>query len=426
MARNHPVTDEIPNDATRIIRHNINFSDSPTSATSQEKVISNPDITENKILTAEDIQRKFISKKGEGNAGEYTQLIRSAIAEHRQQKTKKYRIGLWAVTLLLIVSVGLIAYQQIIISNAKALALDMFYDMKEIEISLGEVEYKIENEFQKIKQQEVKDLLQIAAQTKREKLQEMQAKYRGYLDKVETTQFKKTNPFARSKNYEEKLILTVARKFGESELEIPKDFSNEVRKYIRYWKSTPRIKRAMQRLEKRKYTPIIINALKKQNLPPQFLYLVLQESNFLNNAVGPETRHGIAKGAWQFLPGTAAEFGLKPGPLSNTVEFDSKDERFNFKKASLAGAKYLKHIYSTEAQASGLLVLAGYNYGHNRVKGMIRKMPKNPRERNFWKFIQKYEIPQETYDYVFYIFAAAVIGEDPRYFGFKFSPPFVL
>ncbi len=107
-------------------------------------------------------------------------------------------------------------------------------------------------------------------------------------------------------------------------------------------------------------------------------------------------------------------------------EFDAIDERFNFKMASRAGAKYLKHIYSTEAQASGLLVLAGYNYGHNRVKGMIRKMPKNPRERNFWKFIKKYEIPQETYDYVFYIFAAAVIGEDPKYFGFEFNSPIII
>jgi membrane-bound lytic murein transglycosylase D len=39
------------------------------------------------------------------------------------------------------------------------------------------------------------------------------------------------------------------------------------------------------------------------------------------------------------------------------------------------------------------------------------------------KFIQKYQIPKETYDYVFYIFSAAVIGEDPAYFGFKFKSP---
>jgi hypothetical protein len=54
---------------------------------------------------------------------------------------------------------------------------------------------------------------------------------------------------------------------------------------------------------------------------------------------------------------------------------------------------------------------------------MIAEMPDNPRERNFWKFIQRFQLPKETYDYVFYIFAAAVIGEDPKHFGFTFNPP---
>lgn len=33
------------------------------------------------------------------------------------------------------------------------------------------------------------------------------------------------------------------------------------------------------------------------------------------------------------------------------------------------------------------------------------------------------KIPQQTYDYVFYIVSAAVIGENPRLFGFKFDNP---
>ena len=32
-------------------------------------------------------------------------------------------------------------------------------------------------------------------------------------------------------------------------------------------------------------------------------------------------------------------------------------------------------------------------------------------------------IPQQTYDYVFMIFAAAVIGENPALFGFSFGDP---
>jgi membrane-bound lytic murein transglycosylase D len=33
------------------------------------------------------------------------------------------------------------------------------------------------------------------------------------------------------------------------------------------------------------------------------------------------------------------------------------------------------------------------------------------------------QIPQETYDYVFSIVSAAVIGENPRLFGFDFDNP---
>jgi hypothetical protein len=32
-------------------------------------------------------------------------------------------------------------------------------------------------------------------------------------------------------------------------------------------------------------------------------------------------------------------------------------------------------------------------------------------------------VPKETYDYVFYIVSAAVIGENPRLFGFAFDNP---
>jgi hypothetical protein len=50
-------------------------------------------------------------------------------------------------------------------------------------------------------------------------------------------------------------------------------------------------------------------------------------------------------------------------------------------------------------------------------------MPQNPRERNFWRLLSMKEIPQETHDYVFYIFSAAVICENPGLFGFDFTCP---
>lgn len=128
---------------------------------------------------------------------------------------------------------------------------------------------------------------------------------------------------------------------------------------------------------------------------------------------------------WQFIPETAIKYGLRVGPLVDLSRPDLKDERHNFEKATNAAVRYLKFIYSTDAQASGLLVMSSYNWGEEKVVKLIRSMPANPKERNFWRLLTSYrdKIPQETYDYVFYIVSAAVIGENPRFFGFKFDNP---
>ena len=66
-----------------------------------------------------------------------------------------------------------------------------------------------------------------------------------------------------------------------------------------------------------------------------------------------------------------------------------------------------------------------YNWGEGRVLTFVRSMPANRRERNFRQLLARYrdKIPQETYDYLFYIVSAAVIGENPRLSGFDFDDP---
>ena len=126
------------------------------------------------------------------------------------------------------------------------------------------------------------------------------------------------------------------------------------------------------------------------------------------------------------MPGTAVQYGLKTGPLIRIARPDPRDERQDVAKSTSAAARYISDMYNTEAQASGLLVIAGYNWGHNVVRGLIREMPENPRDRNFWKFLTQYrdKFPKQTYDYVFYIFSAAVIGENPKLWGFNMEKPF--
>jgi membrane-bound lytic murein transglycosylase D len=398
-----------------------------------------PETSAPQHLSKEAIQARLLSKQEVEGSGDYTRMVRKIIHEDRSIRGKKYQKVIWMLGVFLLVAAGLAGYQYMALSNARTLAIDMFYDIKTLEVSLAQSEMTIdkssdvldqminvlakekhwaEQDLIRAEQEKIKAERQRVAEEKL-KLKSMKDKYQQYVKEATTFRFR----FPTNARYEEELITKVAREFGESELELPDGFVDEVRKYIQYWQSSSRMPQAMARLEKNNYAPDIIAALEKEDLPLQFMYLPLQESNYNTMAIGPETRYGVAKGAWQFLASTGQEYGLAAGPLANAREFDAQDARFDFRKATKAGAKYLKYIFSTEAQASGLLVMAGYNYGHNRVKSMIRKMPDNPRDKNFWKFIQQYKIPKETYDYVFYIFAAAVIGEDPKHFGFNFDSP---
>lgn len=289
------------------------------------------------------------------------------------------------------------------------LAKDIFYEMKELELTLASLERAVQ------KTGEAEALAEINRQKTRRK--ELARKYDRFVDEARLTQ----TEFAE----EERLILRIARQLGECEVDMPPEFAREVRNYVARWRSTDRLRNALERAAENDYTARIFEALLANDLPPHFFYIALQESNFDPSSCGPVTRHGIAKGMWQFIPTTAEQYGLRIGPLVNYRRHDPRDERHDFEKSTQAAAKYLRTIYDTEAKASGLLVIASYNWGENNVRELIQKMPDNPRERNFWHLLQNHRaaIPQETYDYVFYIISAAVIGENPRLFGFEFDNP---
>lgn len=397
-----------------------------------------------KNLSEENLKIRLLAKTETKDAGEYTRMVRKIIHEDRATQSKSYKQLISGLGFLFLLSAGWMIYQQMAFTNARALAIDMFYDIKTLEVGLSQAEIRLEESaeaidltmqaimHEKLELEREKEKIRIVQERiaaekiriaqQRQQLNHMKAKYQQYVDEMKSLRLK----FPTDSQYEEELISRVARGFGESELELPEGFINEVKSYIERWQKSARMKRAMKHLSDNHYAYIIIDALEKEGLPIYLLYLPLQESNYDTHAIGPETRHGIAKGAWQFLATTGQEYGLSPGPLIDTREYDEQDERFDFNLATQAGARYLKYIYGTQAQASGLLVIASYNYGHNRVRNMISKMPDNPRDKNFWKFIQHYEIPKETYDYVFLIFSAAVIGEDPQYFGFDFKSPLTL
>ena len=351
-------------------------------------------------------QRYFKSEDDE-SAGSRTVMIRKAFqkVQQRQRRTQRLTIAAVAMLALLAAAYALYAHRQMGRQNSQA--QEIFYSMKKQDVLFAEIEQKLAQAGSTPGQQ------QIAAYMAER--QRMLNDYDRYVASL----------YDRRLNEKERLILRVTRLFGECDVAAPPEYVGEVMRYIEKWQSTGRFVNALKRAQDAGYPPAIAAAFKAQNLPAQYFYLAMQESSFDPNAIGPPTRWGIAKGMWQFIPETGQRYGLKIGPLASQGVADQFDDRFNWEKATPAAARYIKDIYSTDAQASGLLVMASYNWGEYRVIDLLRQMPADPRQRNFWKLLSLYRqrLPLQTYEYVFNIVAAAVIGENPRLFGFPFDNP---
>ena len=338
------------------------------------------------------------------DAGEQTMMIRRAFNRAHKTRSKKYKYLIGLAVLLLFVACGIIIYQKNKLDKMRTTAQNIFYLMKEQDVQIAKLEDVV---LLNANPAQIAEL-----QAKRNKSEGMEKEY----DK-----FVKELGVYTKLSEEDRIILKIARVFGECELAMPKDFVNEVKRYISIWKSTDRLQTSLRRAEEKGYTTLITQMLKENNLPYQYLFLAMQESNFDERAVGPPTRFGHAKGMWQFISLTANDYGLRIGPKFDKPEYDRLDERFDYLKATRAAVRYLKDLNSTDAQASGLMAMASYNWGDGNVRKMIGRMPENPRDRNFWKLLAQKNIPQETYDYVFLIFSAAVICENPQLFGFNLA-----
>jgi pSer/pThr/pTyr-binding forkhead associated (FHA) protein len=352
-------------------------------------------------------QRYFGSKDDDESVGGRTLMIRKAFHKVQQQQRRRQRLAIGAVVLIALCAGGYAVYAHRLISRQTDQAQVIFYSMKAQDVVNAELEQKLAESGNTSGQQQIAAYM---AERRR-----MQSNYESYVAGL----------YDRKLNEKEKLILRVTRLFGECDVAAPPDYVGEVMRYIAKWQQTGRFERAVKRAQGAGYPPRIAEAFIAQNLPPQYFYLAMQESDFDPYRSGPATRWGYAKGMWQFIPETGLRFGLKSGPLVSQPVVDLADERLNWEKATPAAAKYIKDIYSTDAQASGLLVMASYNWGEFRVIDLLRKMPADPRQRNFWKLLAQYKerLPLQTYEYVFYIVSAAVIGENPRLFGFQFDNP---
>ncbi|MBT4523030.1 MAG: transglycosylase SLT domain-containing protein [Halieaceae bacterium] len=358
-------------------------------------------------LSEKEIAERYFSNRTDDDVGSRTLMVRDAFLRIEKKQKRRYRGIIAVFAIALIASLGVGWYQYQVLQKTRELATNIFYSMKAVEVQVAQIENKV--------RESSDEGLVDEANNRRQEVRALEDQYDQFLEELEV--------MGPDLSQEDRVILRVARMFGECELTMPAEFTAEVKKYIHKWRLSSRLRWSLERLHEQNLTEVVVEAMLANNLPPQFLYVALQESGFKNDTVGPKTRYGIAKGMWQFIPSTARRYGLRTGPLVELPVTDPIDDRHKPEQAAWAAARYLRDIYSKEAQASGLLVMASYNWGPNNIRKRIRDMPDNPRERNFWELLKQNDIPRETYDYVFYIVSAIVIGEDPALFGFKFDNP---
>ena len=158
-----------------------------------------------------------------------------------------------------------------------------------------------------------------------------------------------------------------------------------------YWHSATilAIKRAAR------WFPVIEPILKQNNIPDDFKYLAVVESN-LENVVSPAG----ATGYWQFIKSAAKQYGLEVT--------DEVDERYDVVKSTVAACKYLNTAY--QMFGNWTMAASSYNAG---ISG-IDKWSGLQKTTNYWNLV----LGSETSRYVSRIIAMKLIMENPSAYGY--------
>jgi len=145
-----------------------------------------------------------------------------------------------------------------------------------------------------------------------------------------------------------------------------------------------------------RFFPVIEPILAANNIPDDFKYLSLIESDFMNK-VSPKE----ATGFWQFLKGTAVDYGLV---VNNEV-----DERYDVEKSTIAACRYLNDAY--RIFGNWTMTAASYNMGKAGLSAQVKRQQCN--------YYYDLLLNEETQRYIYRIAAVKLILNDPQQYGFR-------
>ncbi|SEM38478.1 Transglycosylase SLT domain-containing protein [bacterium A37T11] len=202
---------------------------------------------------------------------------------------------------------------------------------------------------------------------------------------TEETEVKRNNPYYSS--------LTFAAE------DLPLGDSKVENRMMRYMKAYSFKKLRSHRLHRiaQKYFPVIAPILRRYGIPEDFRYLPLVESGFETGT----SSHKGASGYWQFMPQTAAAFGLNVD--------EGNDERQDIRKSTAAACKYLKVLY--RQFNSWMLVAAAFNAGGGNLQKAIDRQGQD----NLFKL----KLNSETSSYIYKVISVKEVIENPTMHGYR-------
>ena len=130
------------------------------------------------------------------------------------------------------------------------------------------------------------------------------------------------------------------------------------------------------------YRDTFTRILAEENVPVELLAVAFVESGFNPQALSPKGARGI----WQFMPGTAAAYGLSVRPAD--------DHRTHPEHSTRAAARYLRDLYRQFGDWK--LALAAYNWGEANIQRVINRTG----IRDFDELARRGLLPLETRNYV--------------------------
>lgn len=194
--------------------------------------------------------------------------------------------------------------------------------------------------------------------------------------------------------------------------ELPVPISRRTLRYVRFFTTHPSGRRAFEVMYRRagRYRAAIDYALRSAGLPADLVWLAAIESGFEPGAVSPRG----AVGVWQFMPGTARDYGLVINPWI--------DERRSLRRSTEAAAHHLRDLWEELGEID--LAMAAYNAGRLRVQNAVDELTRRreearqpPARITVDDLAREGLLPAETADYVPKITAAAIVATHLERFG---------